>query len=143
MDAQTKVCFKCGLNLSLEEFYRHPQMGDGRLNKCKGCTKKDVAGNYQGNRKYYQEYEKKRCQTEERKKKALIYQQRRRKRFPEKEKARLLVSRAVKTGKIARAPCEVCGSPDSEAHHTDYLKPLEVRWLCFKHHREAHGQKVD
>jgi hypothetical protein len=33
--------------------------------------------------------------------------------------------------------CEICGKK-AEAHHDDYGKPLEVRWLCFKHHREWH-----
>jgi hypothetical protein len=37
-----KVCFKCGENQVLSQYYKHPQMGDGRLNKCKTCTKKDV-----------------------------------------------------------------------------------------------------
>lgn len=38
---------------------------------------------------------------------------------------------------LERQPCEICGAK-AEAHHEDYNKPLEVRWLCFKHHREWH-----
>jgi len=38
-----KTCFKCSRELPLSDFYVHPQMGDGHLNKCKACTKKDTA----------------------------------------------------------------------------------------------------
>lgn len=37
-----KKCFRCNKEQPLTEFYKHKQMGDGYLNKCKNCTKSDA-----------------------------------------------------------------------------------------------------
>lgn len=44
----------------------------------------------------------------------------------------------IKKGLVARKPCEICDSLDSHAHHDDYTRPLNVRWLCPIHHKEWH-----
>ncbi len=37
-----KTCFKCNVEKDIEDFYVHNQMADGRLNKCKECTRVDT-----------------------------------------------------------------------------------------------------
>lgn len=52
--------------------------------------------------------------------------------------ARTTLNRFIRLGYIVKQPCQVCQNVEVEAHHDDYLKPLEVRWLCRKHHAEHH-----
>jgi hypothetical protein len=52
--------------------------------------------------------------------------------------ARSKVRYQIKVGKMVRGACEVCGSPNADAHHDDYDKPLAVRWLCQTHHSREH-----
>jgi hypothetical protein len=123
-----KVCFKCQVEKALTEFYVHPAMGDGRLNKCKECARKDVRTNYEANADHYRAYDRKRGY---------------RPGDPHKVAARNAVNKAVLAGLIEKKKCEVgidCRGR-IEAHHDDYTKPLEVRWLCKKHHGEVHTQQ--
>jgi hypothetical protein len=48
------------------------------------------------------------------------------------------VERAIANGTLVRQTCEVCGYERVDAHHDDYTKPLDVRWLCRSHHLKHH-----
>lgn len=37
-----KSCIICSILKPLDEYYKHSKMGDGHLNKCKDCTKRQV-----------------------------------------------------------------------------------------------------
>ncbi len=53
---------------------------------------------------------------------------------------------AIKRGDLVRQPCEACGDSGEmrdgrskvHAHHDDYNRPLDVRWLCQHCHYEWH-----
>lgn len=72
------------------------------------------------------------------------------KRFAENNKEQRSAYRkvwwAVKTGKLIKLPCEMerlgwnCQGK-IEAHHWDHSKPLDVIWLCKKHHAIADNIK--
>lgn len=57
-----------------------------------------------------------------------------------KWKARQIVRQAVKIGKLQRLSCAVCSISETQGHHTDYSKPLNVTWLCRPHHLQAHNK---
>lgn len=148
-----KTCFKCKKEKPYSEFYVHPQMGDGHLGKCKTCTRKDseerrklkektdlawVLNERERHREKSaktREAGKATIQTLENKRDAL---ENYRKKFPLKHAAHVLFGNALKRGAITKKPCEVCGNEKVEGHHDDYEKPLEVRWLCKKHHMAHH-----
>lgn len=53
------------------------------------------------------------------------------------------VENALVAGRLTKQPCERCGTEDKvHAHHDDYSKPLEVRWLCPPHHKERHREML-
>lgn len=118
----------------MDMFYKHPQMPDGRVNKCKECNKKDVRDNRNKNIDYYRSYDRERGSRQD-KEYLKIY----RKGNPIKNRCRMLVNYALKVGQLIKQPCEVCRSKSSvHAHHDDYSKPLDIRWMCCICHNAWH-----
>lgn len=133
----TKKCFKCGVEKPLDEFYKHPQMGDGHLNKCKECTKKDVHENYdvrksdveyvfqeraRGRDKYYRLYTGVKTPPERKK----LIMERYYTKYPEKRKA--------------RSKTEPCAEMGFNNHHWSY-RPEHAKdtiTLEYREHMKLH-----
>ena len=129
MTEPTKRCFKCGKVKPLSEFYKHAQMADGHLNKCKECTRADTARHTEENPMSVYETRLKTCLKN-----------------PSGIRARKVIEAALLAGVIERPTvCSGCGCSNEEhrieAHHYDYSKPLDVIWLCTPCHRRMDAQR--
>jgi hypothetical protein len=120
-----KTCFKCGESKPYKAFYRHPQMADGHLGKCKDCTKADVRRYWAENADTLKQIDglRKRLQRD----------------------ARYAPNNAVRDGRMAKpSVCHYCGEGSGlEAHHWNYYRPLDVTWLCKRCHRIADMARRD
>lgn len=131
---QMKTCFKCGELKELSCFYKHKMMGDGHLNKCKECTKKDVHKNRVLKIDYYREYDRDRGARQD-----ASYLREYRAKYPRKYAAHKAVINAIKAGVLFAQPCSDCHATENiHAHHDDYAHQLQVRWLCAACHKQWH-----
>lgn len=144
-----KECFRCQEVKALSEYYRHPHMGDGHLNKCKSCTKADSRKHREEKLLVILEYNRQRGQLQHRKeavkRRAPKYNRQRdneimREKYPDQRRARTALSNAVRDGKIEKpTACQNCGTKGRlHGHHHDYSKPLDVQWLCVDCHGAIH-----
>lgn len=126
-------------------------MADGHLNKCKEFSKSDNKSNREVKIDYYRNYDLTRAKLEKRVKAMLAYSKtekgilagnRAKNSWSLRNKAQAKVnkmtSNAIRDGILIKECCEVCGNEEAQAHHDDYNKPFEVRWLCTQHHSEWH-----
>lgn len=131
-------------------------MADGYLNKCVNCVRGRVAKHRKKNINKINAYDRKRGLEKHRimarkkyrekvrndpdlHEKRLAYMREWTKGRRLKKLANNAVNNAVRDGKLKKKPCEKCGTEKGvHAHHDDYSKPLQVRWLCPTHHGEEH-----
>ena len=150
-----KVCRECKTEKPLSDFYKHPRMADGHLNKCAECVKSRVTKHREANLEKIQAYDKMRSKQPHRlqaikdyakteagkltKKKAMSAYHAR---YPMKRAAHVITRNYVRDGKlIPESSCSICNSTEKiEGPHDDYTKPLDVRWLCEKCHKQWHRE---
>jgi ribosomal protein S27AE len=132
-----KVCKGCERSFPLTGFYAHPETKDGRLNFCKECVKQRMRN---------QRADGDHVLKLQRQRQRYTYDRERMKRYRPRAagRAHARVAYAIKKGTLVRpSECEQCGSSEYgiEAAHSDYTRPLDIRWLCRRCHRRWDGQE--
>lgn len=56
----------------------------------------------------------------------------------QKRAARMKVNNGIAAGTVKKMNCVICDSQKSQAHHENYDKPLDLIWLCSRHHADIH-----
>lgn len=130
-----KKCPKCHEIKSIKSFYQNKSKHDGLSSQCKECERITHRLSRIKNPETYKRKDRNFYKThrEEKIEKIIEYE----KKHPYMKTARGKVRQALKKGILIKHPC-FCGN-SAEAHHPNYLQPLNVIWLCKKHHREKHG----
>ena len=137
---RSKICFKCNKELSIDDFYKHPAMGDGYLGKCKTCTKKDVLDHRLLNLDKIRAYDRARASLPHRREHVARISRAWLKEDKRRQASYNAVVRAIKSGRLQKENCYKCGSANSLAHHEDYDFPLVVIWLCQPCHKQRHKE---
>ena len=144
-----RTCRTCNAEKPLMDFYVGTH---GTIDRdCKPCRCEKVRANRLARADQYKQYERSRAtaphRVAARKEYANTPRGRERQRAgaraylarnPVKYAAKIACSNAIRDGRLVRQPCEVCADERAQAHHDDYSKPLDVRWLCVSHHAEWH-----
>lgn len=132
-----KHCKSCNSTKDNSEFHKRAASADGLSVKCKSCQSDYDKARANQPKRIMARREYARSQAgiaaTTRAKKAWES------RNAVKRKAHVMVGNAIRDGRIEKQPCEVCGETTVHAHHDDYAKPLDVRWLCNTHHNEWHN----
>ena len=142
-----KECTTCNTVKPLSDFYVNNALSDGLTTKCKSCFRDyGLQKRAKARENKPKDWKKKtvdmKSYMDDWKAKNPQYSTLKTKEWYQNNKERLRIKYAVKyalqTGKIKRIPCMICGNENVEGHHPDYSRPIDVVWLCKKHHEEIH-----
>jgi len=128
---KTKVCSNCKKEKPVSDFYTSKR--DGYRSRCKVCEREYRREAIKDG--YYKRYFKTRGREYQNQ-----YWKEYRK-LPD-SRAKILVRQythtAIRSGKLKKEPCAVCGQEQVQIHHPDYNEPLLIVWLCPECHRKLH-----
>jgi hypothetical protein len=136
---KTKLCKQCLELKPLGDFYAQLRGANGRMGKCKECHKAAVKLRAKTN-PAVQDYDRQRAKLPHRAANNATNTKRWRQEHPGAYRAQNAVNNAIRDGKLIKGPCCICSTTKNiHGHHSDYSKPLAVRWICARCHLRLHA----
>jgi len=152
ISVQLKVCKRCKQAKPIFAFADATKSGDHHSGLCVPCNKERLVDlnkarmndEFRAKRRKYLKSVRSNPKCREREKR---HSKKYCNTYPEKTLAKQIVARAIKSGALVRpSTCPNCGDfsvgQDGRtlihAHHDDYTKPMDVRWLCVMCHSKEH-----
>lgn len=129
-----KTCITCKRVKNESEFHKDRSRKEGLSPRCKPCACAQTKRYYRSNSGVWR-----RLSTETKRRGNRRYNAK----HPGRLRAHRIVDGELRSGRMKRGECERLSADCSgkvHAHHDDYAKPVEVRWLCARHHREWHKE---
>ena len=72
-----------------------------------------------------------------------IAKRKHRHKWPERSKARVIITYLLQHKGLKPEPCKLCGSTENiQAHHSNYSEPYKIIWLCLKCHKDLHAKRI-
>lgn len=138
-----KRCTTCDETKPLAEFHRDKNRSDGHGFRCKACQKAYTRQRYRDNREAILASNRA-WEAANRERMNLLHRERH-KRDRKKVEARNEVRKARRNGVLSKPDvCEDCSAKvELQAHHPDYDRPLDVRWVCRDCHTSIHNAERD
>lgn len=121
------TCPQCGVRKAPADFI----LDGRRRSTCAACLLKSKADRLQRGHQ----------RSSRQKFLSAVYARQYAKKHPIKTHCRNTSNRAQAKGNLLPRPCAVCGCAEVQKHHADYSRPLDITWLCDRHHRQVHASK--
>jgi hypothetical protein len=140
----TKRCSICKEDKPVTEFSPCKNLRLGVACWCKPCNAKRTREYRARNIEKVRASERLRASTERHRQINNAATHRYKLKNKSKRRASGFINRGIADGSIVRpVACETrgCIAVKLNAHHDDYSKPFDVRWLCVLCHREFHSKK--
>ena len=136
---ESRICSKCGTRKPLDQYYKYATGLIFRI--CKSCCNLASVARARRNPdeaiRRAEQYRLNHMEDVNNRVKRYYHKNK----HGEKIKARVVSRYAQKRGILIPQPCQyiedngcACGNARTHGHHPDYKEPLNVIWLCPKHH---------